>query len=143
MNPFDFVHAAGTSKKNLMRGTENDALMEKEYNAWIVNLAFSMHPDTILQANYMNMYHEIKPRAQFEFYINSIRARKRKAPWAKSTSDEDINAICNYYNCNTTIAKQYHSLLTSEQLETIKKLQETGGLKNERSRKSNRSKTSN
>ena len=28
-NPFDYVNAINTSKKNLMRDTENDALAEK------------------------------------------------------------------------------------------------------------------
>jgi len=37
--------------------------------------------------------------------------------------------VCAYYRCNRTVGQEYLSLLSSEELEIMKKQQETGGLK--------------
>lgn len=135
-NPFDYVTAASYSKKNLMRGSENDEMAEKDYNPWMANMAFSYHPDTILHANLMNQYYFLDHRPQFEFYINSLRPKKRFAKWVKNASDDDLNVVCDYYQCNRILGREYLSLLTSEQLEIMKQEQKTGGLENGRSKKS-------
>ena len=62
-NPFDYVNSINSSKKpNLMRDSENDALAEKGYNAYLVNKALSCFPDTLLHANLMNQYHQLENR---------------------------------------------------------------------------------
>ena len=48
MNPFDYVNSINDIKKNLMVGTENDELAEKDYNAFLVNKSLSYFIDTIL-----------------------------------------------------------------------------------------------
>lgn len=141
-NPFDYVSSINQSKKNMMRGTENDTLSEKQYNAYIVNKALSNFPDTILHANLMNINHHLPNRPQYEFFINSIRPKKRFAKWVKDISDEDLESVCAFYQCNKTRGREYLSLLTSEQLEIMKKQLETGGVKNESGRKSSRGGTS-
>lgn len=133
-NPFDYVTSASFTKKNLMRDTENDDLAEKGYNPWLTNIAFSYHPDSILHANLMNKYHYLDKRPQYEFYINSLRSKKRFAKWSKSIVDEDLDFVCEYYECNRNVAKQYLSLLTSDEIKLMKQEQETGGMKNERGR---------
>ena len=37
LSPFDFINAISQSKENLMVGTDNDNLAEKEYDAYLVN----------------------------------------------------------------------------------------------------------
>ena len=128
-NPFDYVNSITQNKKNMMRGSENDKLAEKGYNAWLINNALSYHQDTILHANIMNEYHDLDNRAQYEFLLNSVRPKKRYAKWAKSADDKDLEMICEYYKCNQTIGKEYLSLLSSEQLKMIKEQQEIGGIK--------------
>jgi hypothetical protein len=129
MKPFDFINDASYTKKNLMRGSENDELAEKAYNPWLTNLAFSMHPDSILHANLMNMYHHLDHRPQYEYFINSIRSKKRYGKWPKKVDDEDLDIVCKTYNCNATVGKEYLALLSREQLDTMKKEQEQGGTK--------------
>ena len=129
MKPFDYVNAITQSKKDLMRGTDNDDLAEKGYNPWLTNNALSQFPDTILHANMMNQYHQLENRPQYLFLLNSVRPKKRWSKWAKSTRNEDLDIVCSYYNCNATIGLEYLSLLSSEQLKIIKKQQETGGIK--------------
>jgi len=137
-NPFDYVDSINNTKKNMMRGTENDVLAEQQYNPWFTNIALSYFPDTILHANLVNQYYELDHRPQYEFLINSIRPKKRFEKWVKATSDEDLEFICDYYECNKIVGKQYLSLLTREQIKTMKEQKEKGGTNNEPSRKPGR-----
>jgi len=142
MTPFDYINDASHSKKNLMRGSENDKLAEQGYNPWLTNIAFSQHPDTILHANLMNMYHHLDNRAQYEYFINSRRSKKRFGKWSKKKDNEDLDTICNVYGVNRNVGKEYLALLTREQLEMIKNNNNIGGINNERHRKSGRGNTS-
>jgi len=119
----------------MMRDSENDVLSEKGYEPWLTNTALSYFPDTILYANEMNMYHQLDKRPQYEYLINSIRPKKRWSKWIKSASNEELELVCSYYGCNTIVGQEYLSLLTSDQLETIKQEQDTGGIKNESNRR--------
>lgn len=127
MTPFDYVNSVNYNKPNMMRDTENDTLAEKGYNPWVVNTAFSMHPDTILFANLMNMNFHLDHRPQYEFYKYGLRAKTRKAPWAKHEKNEDLDLICDVYECNRNIARDYLSLLSFDQLEAIRKTKNKGG----------------
>ena len=128
-NPFDYINSITTNKKNMMRGSENDTLAEKQYNAWIVNKGLSYFPDTILHANLMNMNHHLGNRPQYEFLLNSIRPSKRYAKWVKDEGDEDLDTVCSFYACNKNVGREYLSLLSSDQIKAMKKQQETGGIK--------------
>jgi len=129
MTPFDFVKDASLEKKNLMRGTDNDALAEKAYNAYVTNTAFSLHSDTILVANEMNMRHHLPNRPAYEYYINMLRPRKRYASWSKKANNDVLEMVCKTYDCNMKVAHQYLELLTDEQLDELRKQQEKGELK--------------
>ena len=118
----------------MMRDSENDTLSEKDYNPWVVNKALSYFPDTILHANLMNLNHDLPKRPQFEFLLNSIRPKKRWAKWVKDDGDEDLDLVCAFYQCNKNVAREYLSLLSVDQLNMIKKEQETGGSNNERNK---------
>ena len=129
LSPFDFLKSINSaSKTNLMRDTDNDDLAEKSYIAWVVNNGLSYFPDTILYANLVNEYHHLSNRAQYEFLLNSIRPKKRYAEWIKSSDDEDLNLICNYYECNRNVAKDYLSLLSKEQIDLLREKQKIGGI---------------
>lgn len=133
-NPFDYVNSVTSNKKNLMRGSENDVLAEKGYDAFLTIKALSYHEDTVLHSNLMNLNRHIDKRPQYEFLINSIRPKKRYAKWVKSGSNADLDFVCDYYNCNKTIGQTYLSLLSKDQITVMKKQKETGGIKNERDR---------
>lgn len=113
----------------MMRDTENDELAEKDYNPWIVNKALSYFPDTVLIANEVNMYYDLDNRAQYEYLINMVRPGKRWARWVKDVSDEELDTVCEYYNVNRIIGREYLSLLSKEQIQIIKKEQDKGGNK--------------
>lgn len=137
--PFDYVNSINFTKKNMMRDSENDDLSEKGYEPFLTNKALSYFEDTLLHANMMNLNYHLEKRPQYEFLINSIRTRKRFAKWVKNVSNEDLDFVCSYYDCNKSVGAEYLSLLTETQLEIMKKQKEIGGMKNESGRTVGRS----
>lgn len=133
-NPFDYVTSINKTKNNMMRDTDNDTLAEKDYQPFLVNLAMSYFPDTLLHSNFMNTFHELDNRPQYEFYLNSVRQRSRYSKWAKKVDNPDLDIICNYYKCNISRARDYLTILSTYQLNMIKKELEKGGTNNESSR---------
>lgn len=127
MNPFDYLNSINQSKKNLMRGSENDALAEKDYPPFMVNRGLSYFQDTIQYANEMNRHHDLDKKLQYEFYINSIRSRKRFSKWFKKDENSDIEALKEYYGYGNERASQALSVLTKTQLNAIKQKLEKGG----------------
>ena len=128
MNTFSYVNAIN-SGKDIMTGTDNDALAEKGYNAFIVNRQFSYFPDTILVANEMNRNAHLDNKLQFSFLINMIRPRKRFTKWSKTEHHDDLEAVVQYFGYSYEKAKQVIDILSSQQIEQIKKKLERGGLK--------------
>jgi hypothetical protein len=129
-SPFDYVNTITTSKKNMMRDSENDKLAEKDYNAYFVNKALSYYPDTILHANLMNLNYHLDKRPQYEFLLNSIRPKKRWAKWVKDAGDKDLEIVCAYYKCNRRVGRDYLSLLSSDQIKFMEQQLQTGGINN-------------
>ena len=128
MKPFDFVNDINQGKVNLMRGSENDKLAEESYVPYLTNMALSMFPDTVLYANEMNMNHTMPNRAQYEFLLNSVRPGRRfGGKWPKKVDDEALEAVCEFFNVNTRIGRDYLNLMSPEQIEMIKQKQEKGG----------------
>lgn len=129
MGAFDFVNSINTSKVNMMRDTENDAMAEKDYVPFLTNKSLSYFADSVLHANEMNLNHHLDNRPQYEFLLNSVRRRKRMSKWAKPVPSEIVDAICEVYECNKQVAEQYHSLLTADQIASVMQMVEKGGRK--------------
>lgn len=126
-NPFDYVNTINTTKKNMMRGSENDELAERGYNPWIVNNALSYFPDTILHSNLMNINHHIPSRPQYEFFLSSLRPKKRFAKWVKEEVNDDLELVMKYFEFNRSNARDAMSLLTVDDINEIRALYEEGG----------------
>lgn len=140
MSPFDFINSITFGKNNLMEGTENDELAEKEYPAFLVNKGLSYFPDTALYANEMNIRAGIDNKLQYSYLINSIRPQKRFAKWVKKMQDSsDLDAVKEYYGYSNEKANQVLSILSEQQLCMIKEQLQKGGL-NDSGRKPNRGK---
>jgi hypothetical protein len=127
MNPFDYVNAINTTKKNLMVGTENDRLAEKGYDPFLTNRSLSYHNDTIGLANEMNTRHYLDKKPQFEFFINTVRPKKRFAKWVKKQKDSDVAVVKEYYGYNDVKARQALTILSDEQITEIRTRIDKGG----------------
>lgn len=123
LNPFQFVTDITHNKSNIMV----DDLTEKEYPPFMVNRSLSYFPDCVLMANEMNINHHLDKRLQFDFLINIVRKKKRFSKWAKAQQSDEIEVIKEYYGYSNEKARQIHSLLSSEQIDELKKKVYRGG----------------
>ena len=125
MNPFEFINAINTTKKNMIV----DDLTEKAYNAFMVNRSLSYFQDTVLLANEMNRYHHLDSKLQFSFLINSVRKKKRFAKWAKPTNPNNLEVVKEYYGYSNEKARQVLTILSDGQIEILKAKVYKGGRK--------------
>jgi len=103
---------------------------EKAYAPFMVNRAFSQHPDTALIANLVNEYPGMPVRMQYDFYRHIISPRKRYGKWAKAAKRQaDVELVIKRYNYSYKQACEALKILTPSQLKQIKKDLDTGGKK--------------
>ena len=123
MNPFDFVNSINYSKKDIMETPED----ENAYNSFMVNRSLSYFSDTVGIANEMNIKHHLDNRLQYQFLINIIRKRKRFSKWIKPEIENDIDVVKEYYGYSNEKARQVLPLLSSEQINVLRKKVSKGG----------------
>ena len=125
MNPFEYLNAINHTKQNVMV----DDLAEKSYNSFMVNRGLSYFSDTVLMANEMNQHAHIDNRLQFDFFINIVRKKKRFSKWNKPETVSDVEVVKQYYGYSNEKARQVLTLLTSDQIDELKKKVYKGGRK--------------
>jgi hypothetical protein len=123
MNPFDYVKAINTTKKNIMV----DDITEREYQSFLVNRSLSYFPDTVLYANEMNQHHHLPSRLQFDFFINIIKKRNRFSKWFKPSEIQSIDVVKEYYGYSNEKAKSVLSLLNNSQIDDLRQRIYKGG----------------
>ncbi len=118
----DIVPSILQTKKNVLED-------EKDYNAFIVNKALSFHYDCILSANQMNMNHVLDNKLQYHYLINTIRPYHRKyQKWLKAEKVENLECVKEYYGYSYEKAKAALEVLSEDQIKTIKKELNKGGI---------------
>lgn len=110
-----------------MRGSNDDAVAEKDYVPYMVNRGLSYFQDTVVIANEMNVHHDLDKKLQYEFLINIVKPRKRFSKWHKKVEDSDLDAVKEFYGYSNERASQALTILTKEQLTIIKSKLEKGG----------------
>ncbi len=113
------------TKQNLL--DSEDSSWEKEYPAWVVTKCMASHYDTVLLANEMNIYYDLPNKLQYDFYINTVRKRKRFSPWEKKVKIEDLETVKKYYNYSTQKAQAILKILNKDQLDHLKSKLNRGG----------------
>lgn len=132
INPFIYVDAISFSKKDLMRNTENDLLAENSYVPFMTNRALSYHADTITYANEMNLRSHIDNRPQNDFYINTIRPRKRFAKWSKASTSFDLESVMTYFGYSRSKAEMALKILSPDNIIMIHNSLARGGTNNDK-----------
>ena len=125
MSPFDYLNSINHSKKDVMV----DDMTEKSYNSFMTLRSLSYFPDTVHYANMVNRYHHLDNKLQYHFLLNIIRKKKRFSKWVKADPTSDIEVVKTYYGYNNTKAKQALSLLSPDQIKTIRQKVDQGGRK--------------
>ena len=122
----DWLNSINQTKKNLI---DEDPSIEKDYAPYIVNRIYSGHLDAIMFANEMNKYNFLSKKMQYDFFINTLRVKKRFSPWLRKDEIKDLDYVKRYYGYSNEKAKQILKILSKEQLNFIKSKFETGGSK--------------
>ena len=125
----DYLYSINQSKKNIL---DDDPDAERKYPAYVVNRCLSSFTDTVLYANEMNKSSHLPPKMQYDFFINSVKPRKRFSPWARKDSIDYLDIVKEYYGYNDDKALQALRILTKDQLDKISYLLRKGGNNNGR-----------
>jgi hypothetical protein len=121
----DYLNAINHKKEDLM--ADDDGLWEKKYPTYIVNKALSSFPECLLYANEMNKMHHLDKKLQFQFFLNSIRPKKRFSKWLRSSKIKNLEYVKEYYGYSNEKARQALEILNNDQLEEIKTIMNRGG----------------
>ena len=122
----DWLNSINLNKQDI---TAEDPQLIKKYAPFIINKCMSAHLDCIMFANEMNLNAHLAKDLQYQFYLNSIRKRKRFSPWLRKDMVKDLDYVKRYYGYSNEKAKQALKILTKKQLNFIKSKFDTGGAK--------------
>ena len=120
----NWLNSINQTKKNLI---DEDPSIEKDYPPYIINRCFSGHLDAVLFANEMNMYSFLPKKMQYDFFINTLRTKRRFSPWIRKDLVDNLDCVKRYYGYSNEKAKQALKILSKEQLDFIKSKFEIGG----------------
>ena len=123
MSPFDYLKAINETKEDVMLTPQD----ERKYSSFIVNRGLSFFMDTIFQVNEMNRNHHLDSRLQFDYFLNTIRKKKRYSKWLKSEKLQDLDVVKEYYGFGNEKAKDALRTLSGNQLAFIKDKLNQGG----------------
>ena len=118
-----WLNSINFNKENIL-----DEDPTEKYPAFVVNKCLSGSLDSVLFANEMNKSHFLDSKLQYDFLLNSLRKKRRFAPWLKKGKIEDIDAVKKYYGYSNEKAQQALRILTKDQIEYIKGKLNTGGM---------------
>ena len=123
----DYLNSLNQTKEYLLQ--PEDPGWEKNYPPYVINKCMSHHMDTVMFANEMNRLPNLDKRLQYDFYINTVRSRRRFSPWDKKQKMNDLNVVKQYYGYSNEKASNALKILTPEQINYIKQRLDTGGMK--------------
>ena len=120
-----FLDSIYVSKKNII---DEDPELERKYLPFITNKFMASFLDIVLFANEMNINWHLDKKLQYDFYLNTVRSKKRYSPWIRKEELSNLDCIKTYYGYSNEKARQVLPLLSEEQIEFIKSKLNVGGL---------------
>ena len=101
----------------------------KDYSPYVINRCLSGNLDCIMFVNEMNRYHNLDKDMQYNFYLNTLRKRKRFSPWLRKDKVTDLQSVKQYYGYSNEKSENALKILTPEQIKFIKQRLDTGGMR--------------
>lgn len=98
-----------------------------EYPYFIVNRILAADRSLTALINELNKRSNMPPIMQYKFLLTAVPKRKRFNPYLKKSKNSDLDIIKEYFNINTEKAKEYLSVLDTEQIQDIKRQLFKGG----------------
>jgi len=120
----DWLNSINLTKEDI---TRDDPQLIKKYSPFIINKCMSGHLDTVMFANEMNLQSHLAKDLQYQFYLNSIRKKKRFSPWLRKDKIKNLDVVKSYYGYSNEKAIQALKILSKEQLDYIKSKIDVGG----------------
>jgi len=120
-----YLKSLNETKENLMES--DDPMWEKKYSPYIINKCLAPFNDTIMLVNEMNQRHHLPSKLQYDFFLNTIRSKKRYAPWVKGDKLKDLEYVKEYFGYSNEKAKAALRILDNDQIKTIKDSLNKGG----------------
>lgn len=124
---FRFLNSINITKQSLI----DDPNLRRDYAPYFTNLMLSYHIDTIWHVFQMDKLSNIPEKNQYQYYLNTVRKRKRFTKLHKPTKSDDVSLIQEYFGYNTKRAKEVLPLLSAEQLKQIRQRCNKGGKVND------------
>ena len=122
-----YLKSINETKEHLL--DSDDPMLEKKYSPFIINKCLAPFNDTIMLVNEMNQRHHLDSKLQYDFLLNTIRSKKRYAPWIKADKLKDLEYLKEYFGYSNEKAKAALQILDNDQIKTIKDSLNKGGRK--------------
>lgn len=123
MEKFNFLKAISSKKKNNIMKEDPQSI--GDYIPYVINKNLSQHVDCVMFVNEMNLRPYCDVELQFDYFINSLRERKR---WYEAWYVPDkFDLVKEYYGYSDAKAKIAISILSDDDLQYIKKRLYKGG----------------
>ena len=122
----DWLNSINLTKTNLI---DEDQDLKKHYAPYVINRCLSGELDCLMYVNEMNLNPSLDKKLQYDFLLNSVRKRKRFSPWLRKEAIKDLECVKSYYGYSNEKARQVLSILTEDQITSIRKKLDTGGLR--------------
>ena len=118
MNLSEILNSINHNKENILRS--RDDREEKSYAPFIINKSLSYFSDTIFLSNNMNAIPNVDKRMHYEYFLHSVRKRKRFSKCKRSNRMRDCRGSWSITRSLVRKAEEYLSLLTEDQINEIR-----------------------
>ncbi len=100
---------------------DTDPEIEKFYNPYVVNKSFSYFSECLFHVNFMNKFHELPKKMQYDYYFYTFKKKNRFSKWVKEDVDsDDLKNIMEYYGYSKEKAKEVLPLFKENNLKYIR-----------------------
>jgi hypothetical protein len=101
---------------------------QKQYNEFMINRFFSMNPETVFEANFLNMYNKIPKHAKYLFLCDIIEKKDRFLKYIKADKESEdakmVKHIQDVYSVNKDIASDILKTIDEDEKKLIKQAYE-------------------
>lgn len=125
MNPFDFLNIFFEKKKY-----PSNEEIEKDLNQYILNMTFSCDQQLATLAHELTKL-KLTNKMYFDLLYYSMPKCKKfiKYNASKPKKLQDIQYLMEYYKCSQQTAKEYHDIISEDDMKLIRDVYEKRGLK--------------
>lgn len=116
MKPFEFLNICFEKKKH---PTDQD--IDKYLNQYLLNMVLSCDKALTGLAAELSMV-KITNKMYYDCLYYGLPKTKKYIKYnaKKAAKDEEIQWLMEYYNCSQQVAKEYHAIISDEEMKEIK-----------------------